>query len=78
VNRRLVMAGVAASAALGFVVPSFAASTGVAAQKLPVTVVHNDQGTGVGAGEVGVWVGNDGRVCPGVSTQDWPCVGGNG
>jgi hypothetical protein len=59
---------------LGFVVPTFAAAPSAPAQKLPVTVVHNDQGTGVGVGEVGVWVGNDGRVCPGVSTQDWPCV----
>ena len=50
-------------------------------QKLPVPPagVYQDQyGTTVYAGDVGVRATNDGRVCPQVSTQMWPCVGGDG
>lgn len=43
-------------------------------QSLPVTVRHDSNGTAVGAGDIGVIVGNDGSVCPVVSTQDWQCV----
>jgi len=131
VSRRLVIAGVAAAAIAGAVVPSFAStgpgqlpvgvhtdtSHGVAVgttivgqpgvgasvdnngrvcagfsyevpqcvaivspnsrQKLPipgVVVQRDENGTTVGAGEVGVHVSPNGRVCPLVSTQDWVCV----
>jgi hypothetical protein len=43
-------------------------------QKLPVTVYHDDTRTVVGAGDIGVVVYSSGRICPAVSTQDWPCV----
>lgn len=127
-NRRLLIAGVAAAAVVGTVVPSFAAfpitvqestdngvSVGVlddgntvvgatvspdgrvcagisrqvpqcaggglgvtgpsVRQKLPVSVTQSDSGTLVQAGQAGVFVGNDGHVCTGYSTQDWPCIG---
>jgi hypothetical protein len=48
-------------------------------QKLPIpgVVVHqDDNGTVVGAGDVGVYVSKDGRICPLVSTQTWQCIGG--
>jgi hypothetical protein len=45
---------------------------------VPVTVQHDSNGTTVGAGEVGVHVSPNGRVCPEVSTQTWQCVGGEG
>lgn len=45
----------------------------------PVTLRHDDNGTAVGVGDVGVVVEQDGTICPVVSTQDWKCVpGGNG
>ena len=47
-------------------------------QSLPLVVQHDENGTAVGYDNVGVRVGNDGRVCPVVSTQMWPCVGGDG
>jgi hypothetical protein len=50
-------------------------------QSLPgggVVVRRDDTGTTVGAGEVGVHVSPNGRVCPLVSTQTWQCVGGEG
>jgi hypothetical protein len=43
----------------------------------PVTLRHDDNGTAVGVGDVGVVVSPSGRVCPVVSTQAWQCVGGN-
>lgn len=43
-------------------------------QSLPVTVRHDDNGTAVGVGDVGVIVDNEGQVCPVVSTQDWQCL----
>jgi len=49
-------------------------------QKLPLpgVVVQNDEnGTTVGAGEVGVHVSPSGRICPQVSTQSWQCIGGD-
>jgi len=42
---------------------------------LPVGVYHDDTRTAVVVGEVGVVIYSNGRICPGVSTQDWPCVG---
>jgi hypothetical protein len=47
-------------------------------QTLPAGVYRDQYGTTVYAENVGVRVGNDGRVCPQVSTQLWPCVGGDG
>lgn len=44
----------------------------------PVVVYQDDNGTTVGVGDVGVRAGNDGRICPLVSTQTWQCVGGDG
>jgi hypothetical protein len=44
----------------------------------PAGVYRDDYGTTVYAGDVGVRATNDGRVCPQVSTQLWPCVGGDG
>jgi hypothetical protein len=49
-------------------------------QKLPgnpVVIQHDENGTVVGAGEVGVYISPSGRVCPLVSTQSWQCVGGD-
>ena len=43
-------------------------------QSLPVVVYHDSTRTTVGVGVVGVSVYSDGRICPGVSTQDWPCT----
>lgn len=40
----------------------------------PVVIRHDDNGTAVGVGEVGVVISNNGEVCPRVSTQDWMCV----
>ena len=40
----------------------------------PVVVRHDDNGTVVGVGEVGVVISNNGEVCPRVSTQSWICV----
>ena len=44
-------------------------------QKLPVGYYHDDTRTAVVVGEAGVVVYSNGRICPGYSTQDWPCVG---
>ena len=44
-------------------------------QQLPVGVYHDDTRTAVVVGAVGVVVYSNGRICPGVSTQAWPCVG---
>jgi hypothetical protein len=44
-------------------------------QSLPVVVHHDDTRTVVGVGVVSVSIYSDGQICPGVSTQDWPCVG---
>ena len=44
-------------------------------QQLPVGVYHDDTRTAVVVGAVGVVVYSNGTICPGVSTQDWPCVG---
>lgn len=131
--RRLVIAGVAAAAIAGAVVPSFATtgpgqlpvgvqtdtSNGVAVytnignqpglsasvdkngricggfsyevpqcvqlvspnsrQALPlpkVVVRQDDNGTVIGAGDVGLYFPKSGGVCPLVSTQDWQCIGG--
>lgn len=43
-------------------------------QSLPVTVRHDDNGTAVGVGDVGVIVYPNGDVCPIVSTQNWRCI----
>lgn len=51
------------------------AKAGGTRQQLPVGVYHDDTRTAVVAGAVGVVVYSNGRICPGVSTQDWPCVG---
>jgi hypothetical protein len=40
----------------------------------PVVVRHDDNGTAVGVGDVGVLVEKDGSVCPVVSTQNWRCI----
>ena len=40
----------------------------------PVVVRHDDNGTVVAVGDVGVVISNNGEVCPRVSTQDWICV----
>jgi len=45
-------------------------------QSLPVTVRHDDNGTAVGVGDVGVIIDKDGSICPVVSTQKWLCVRG--
>jgi hypothetical protein len=42
----------------------------------PVTLRHDDNGSAVGVGDVGVVVEQDGTICPVVSTQDWQCIGG--
>jgi hypothetical protein len=44
------------------------------AQSLPVTVRHDDNGTAVGVGDVGVVVYPDGTVCPVVSTDNIRCI----
>jgi hypothetical protein len=41
---------------------------------LPVVVYHDANETAVGAGDVGVIVYSNGRICPVVSTQDWQCL----
>lgn len=49
-------------------------------QKLPtppVVVRHDDNGTAVGVGDVGVVISPSGRICPVVSTQAWQCIGGD-
>jgi hypothetical protein len=49
-------------------------------QQLPlpqVVVRQDDNGTVIGAGEVGLYFPKSGGVCPLVSTQDWQCIGGN-
>jgi hypothetical protein len=43
-------------------------------QKLPVTVRHDDTGTAVGVGDVGVVVYPDGEICPVVSTDNIRCI----
>jgi hypothetical protein len=43
----------------------------------PVTVRHDDNGTVVGVGDVGVVISPSGRICPVVSTQAWQCIGGD-
>lgn len=43
-------------------------------QKLPVVVQHDDNGTVVAVGVIGVAISNSGEICPQVSTQDWMCV----
>jgi len=44
----------------------------------PVTLRHDDNGTAVGVGDVGVIIEPDGTICPVVSTQAWKCIpGGN-
>lgn len=40
----------------------------------PVVVSHDDNGTVVAVGVVGVVISDNGEVCPRVSTQDWICV----
>ena len=55
--------------------PQVSVATPRSRQALPVGVYHDDTRTAVVAGEVGVVVYSNGRICPGVSTQDWPCVG---
>ena len=72
-NRRLVITAVAAAALAGAVAPSFAST----AQPVPVVVQHDDNGTTVGVGDVGVNISPSGRVCPEVSTQSWQCIGGD-
>lgn len=54
--------------------------TATTAQKLPVppvTLRHDDNGTAVGVGDVGVVISPSGRICPVVSTQSWQCIGGD-
>ncbi|MDQ1694658.1 MAG: hypothetical protein QOJ03_11 [Frankiaceae bacterium] len=43
----------------------------------PVVVRHDDNGSAVGVGDVGVVIRSDGSICPVVSTQDWMCLPGN-
>lgn len=43
-------------------------------QALPVTVRHDDNGTAVGVGEVGVIIYPNGDVCPVVSTDNIRCI----
>ena len=43
-------------------------------QSLPVTVRHDDNGTAVGVGDVGVIVYPNGDVCPVVSTDNIRCI----
>ena len=76
-SRRLVIAGVAAAAIAGAVVPSFA-TTGPG--QLPVGV-HTDTSNGVSVGTtivgqpgVGASVENNGRVCVGFSYEVPQCV----
>ena len=42
-------------------------------QSLPF-VYHDSTRTTVGIGVAGVTVYSDGRICPRVATQDWPCT----
>jgi hypothetical protein len=83
VSRRLLITSVAAAAIAGAVVPSFAATTPPSPSSRqalpgnPVVIRHDDTGTTVGVGQVGVQVSPDGQVCPLVSTQSWQCVGGD-
>lgn len=44
------------------------------AQSLPVTVRHDDNGTAVGVGDVGVVVYPNGDICPVVSTDNIRCI----
>ena len=44
------------------------------AQQLPVTVRHDDNGTAVGVGDVGVIIYPDGEICPVVSTDNIRCI----
>lgn len=44
------------------------------AQSLPVTVRHDDDGTAVGVGDVGVIVYSNGQICPVVSTDNIRCI----
>ena len=48
--------------------------TATTAQKLPLTVRHDDNGTAVGVGDVGVVVYPNGDVCPVVSTDNIRCI----
>jgi hypothetical protein len=43
-------------------------------QPLPVVIRHDDNGTAVGVGRVGVIIEKDGTICPVVSTQAWQCI----
>jgi hypothetical protein len=70
---------VCAGGGIGTIIdPPGTTSTRQELPKPPVVVYHDEYGTAVGVGDVGVRVSNDGRVCPQVSTQMWPCVGGEG
>lgn len=51
-----------------------AARTG-SRQSLPIVVRQDSTGTTVVVGIVGVFVSNNGEVCPLVSTQTWQCIG---
>jgi hypothetical protein len=55
------------------------ARTGATAQQLPpggVVIRHDDNGTAIGVGNVGVIIEKDGTICPVVSTQSWRCIPG--
>jgi hypothetical protein len=40
----------------------------------PVVVRHDDNGTAVGVGDIGVIIDKNGTICPVVSTQAWRCI----
>ena len=73
-SRRFIIAGVAAAALGGAVVPTFAATGG------PVTVdTHNGVGVGVQVGSqpgAGAHVSPDGQACVGISLQLPVCTPG--
>lgn len=51
-----------------------AAQTRQSLPPVPVVVRHDDNGTLIAVGEVGLSISSSGEVCPEVSTQDWVCV----
>ena len=57
--------------------PIGSASTQQSLPVPPVTLRHDDNGTAVGVGDVGVVISPSGRICPVVSTQAWQCIGGD-
>ena len=54
--------------------PIGAAGTAQSSAVPPVTVRHDDNGTAVGVGDVGVIVYPDGSICPVISTDNVRCI----